>query len=68
MEISQQLWMRQPQATKLRDDVDTLAKSMNKYACRLNEQNATVSLNHSRHLPVYSPASDHEYLELLSPV
>jgi hypothetical protein len=56
--------MQQEQATKLREDidVDTLAKSMEKYACRLDEQNATVSLKYVRPLPVRSPASEHEYL------
>ena len=41
---------------------------MKKYACCLDEQNAAVSVNHSRSLAVRSSASDYEKLELLSAV
>ena len=70
MQIAQQLWMQRmkPAVTRLRNDVGTLGRSMEKYANYLDEKCAAVSANHARTLPVRSPACDHERLELLNAV
>ena len=70
MQIAQQLRMQrmEPAVTRLRNDVDTLGRSMEKNANYLDEKCAAVSANHARTLPVRSPACDHERLELLNAV